>query len=100
MKKEKEIYIYIDDMRQPLIPDVLWVKSYDEAIAALTTIPYTPSLIIDFDHDLGEGKTGYDVAKWLVEYNYFGKFHIHSMNPVGANNIRQLLKHYGWTEIF
>ena len=102
MKKEKEIYIYIyiDDMRQPLIPGVIWVKSYDEAIAALTTIPYTPSLVIDFDHDLGEGKTGYDVAKWLVEYNYFGKFRIHSMNPVGANNIRQLLKHYGWTEVF
>lgn len=100
MRKEIEIYIYIDDMRQPLIPDALWVKSYDEAIAALTTISYTLSLVIDFDHDLGEGKTGYDVAKWLVEYNYFGKFRIHSMNPVGANNIRQLLKHYGWTEIF
>lgn len=100
MKKEKEIYIYIDDMRQPLIPGAIWVKSYDEAIAALTTIPYTPSLVIDFDHDLGEGKTGYDIAKWLIEYNYFGKFRIHSMNPVGANNIRQLLNHYGWTEVF
>ena len=100
--KEKKIYIYIyiDDMRQPLIPGAIWVKSYDEAIAALTTIPYTPSLVIDFDHDLGEGKTGYDIAKWLIEYNYFGKFRIHSMNPVGANNIRQLLKHYGWTEVF
>ena len=97
---KKEIYIYIDDMRQPLIPDAIWVKSYDEAITALATIPYSPSLVIDFDHDLGEGKTGYDIAKWLIEYNYFGKFRIHSMNPVGANNIRQLLKHYGWTEIF
>jgi len=100
MRKEIEIYIYIDDMRQPLIPGAIWVKSYDEAIAALKTIPYTPFLVIDFDHDLGEEKTGYDIAKWLVEYNYFGKFRIHSMNLVGANNIRQLLKHYGWTEIF
>lgn len=102
--KEKEIYIYIyiDDMRQPLIPGAIWVKSYDEAIAALTAL--SPNsifpLVMDFDHDLGEGKTGYDIAKWLVEYNYFGKFRIHSMNPVGANNIRQLLKHYGWTEVF
>ena len=106
MKKEKEIYIYIDDMRQPLIPDALWVKSYDEAIAALidTTdlmdIDDFISLVVDFDHDLGEGKTGYDVAKWLIDNSYIGKFRIHSMNPVGANNIRQLLKHYGWTEIF
>lgn len=106
MKKEKEIYIYIDDMRQPLIPEALWVKSYDEAIAALidTTdlmdIDDFISLVVDFDHDLGEGKTGYDVAKWLIDNSYIGKFRIHSMNPVGANNIRQLLKHYGWTEIF
>ena len=110
MKKEKEIYIYIDDMRQPLIPDALWVKSYDEAIAALEAVystftitnpPYLLTLVVDFDHDLGEKKTGYDVAKWLVEeYPWTANFRIHSMNPVGANNIRQLLKHYGWTEIF
>ena len=56
--------------------------------------------ILELDHDLGEEKTGYDFAKWLIEQSYIGKFRIHSMNPVGANNIRQLLKHYGWTEIF
>lgn len=106
MKKEKEIYIYIDDMRQPLIPGALWVKSYDEAIVTLidTTdlmdIDDFISLVVDFDHDLGERKTGYDIAKWLIDNRYIGKFRIHSMNPVGANNIRQLLKHYGWTEIF
>lgn len=101
---KKEIYIYIDDMRQPFIHNAIWVKSYDEAIAAMRNvvevmnIPIT--LTIDFDHDLGEEKTGYDFAKWLIEQNYIGKFRIHSMNPVGASNIRQLLKHYGWTEIF
>lgn len=101
---KKEIYIYIDDMRQPFIHNAIWVKSYDEAIAAMRNVvevmnmPIT--LTIDFDHDLGEEKTGYDFAKWLIEQNYIGKFRIHSMNPVGASNIRQLLKHYGWTEIF
>lgn len=101
---KKEIYIYIDDMRQPFIHNAIWVKSYDEAVAAMRNavevmnIPIT--LTIDFDHDLGEEKTGYDFAKWLIEQNYIGKFRIHSMNPVGASNIRQLLKHYGWTEIF
>lgn len=106
--KEKKIYIYIDDMRQPRNPNVIWVKSYDEAIAALEsvyttfTIANAPcSLVVDFDHDLGEKKTGYDIAKWLVEeYPWTANFRVHSMNPVGANNIRQLLKHYGWTEIF
>lgn len=108
--KEKKIYIYIDDMRQPLIPGAIWVKSYDEAIAALESVyttfaianpPYPLTLVVDFDHDLGEKKTGYDIAKWLAEeYSWTASFRVHSMNPVGANNIRQLLKHYGWTEIF
>lgn len=101
---KKEIYIYIDDMRQPFIHNAIWVKSYDEAVAAMgnlvEVINMPITLTIDFDHDLGEEKTGYDFAKWLIEQNYIGKFRIHSMNPVGASNIRQLLKHYGWTEIF
>ena len=97
---KKEIYIYIDDVRQPLIPDTLWVKSYDEAIAALTTIPYTPSLVIDFDHDLGTEKTGYDLAKWLVANQYTGDFRVHSMYPVGHKNISELLKQYGWREFY
>jgi len=41
-------------------------------------------------------KTGYDCARWLVEYCQREKqrlpgIYIHSANPVGANNIRQLL---------
>ena len=78
-EKEKEIYIYIDDMRQPLIPDALWVKSYDEAIAAVRSLDEVEVIInmpitltIDFDHDLGEEKTGYDFAKWLIEQSYIG----------------------------
>ena len=104
---KKEIYIYIDDMRQPVNSDWIWVKTYREAINYLINltdyldiIDDPVDLTIDFDHDLGEEKSGYDIAKWLVENGEKGKFRIHSMNPVGANNIRQLLKHYGWTEVF
>lgn len=57
-------------------------------------------ICISFDHDLGTEKSGYDFAKWLVEHQVTGFFHIHSMNPIGAFNIRQLLTHYHWTEIF
>ena len=104
---KKEIYIYIDDMRQPVNSDWIWVKTYREAINYLINltdyldvIDDPVDLTIDFDHDLGEEKSGYDIAKWLIENGEKGNFHIHSMNPVGANNIRQLLKHYGWTEVF
>ena len=56
--------------------------------------------IISFDHDLGEDKTGYDIAKYIVENNInIGGFNIHSMNVVGRKNIRDLLTHYGYKEI-
>ncbi len=74
---------------------------YEDAIDIFLDInDGTDNICISFDHDLGAKKTGYDFAKWLIEHNITGFFHIHSMNPVGASNIRQLLTHYGWIEKF
>ncbi|REC75852.1 hypothetical protein DRF60_15245 [Chryseobacterium elymi] len=67
--------------------------------------------MISFDHDLADvhylkpnsdgyaEKTGYDCAKWLIEYcmdNYLDlpKFYCHSMNPVGKKNILSLLENF------
>jgi len=102
--------LWLDDIRNP--PDETWdrVKDYDEFIAYITQNGMPD--YISFDHDLGmehvkayykepkkvlfeEGfikKTGYDCAKWLVQNDYQIKdFGIHSMNPIGALNIRTLL---------
>lgn len=77
---------------------------------------------IAFDHDLGiehyqiptntfpthtqtidyskyEEKTGYDCAKWLCEYCQehnvkFPEYYIHSMNTVGALNIKHYIENY------
>ena len=61
---------------------------------------------ISFDHDLGEEDgiplpTGYDVAKWLVDYDIdHGSmpadfdFYVHSQNPIGAKNIQNYLDSY------
>jgi hypothetical protein len=72
---------------------------------------------ISFDHDLADEhyvsspnhtleskeETGYEFAKWLVfkDLQTLGKFipqdftfNVHSMNPVGAYNIRQYLNSY------
>lgn len=59
----------------------IWMPGDDE----------TPGLNMKFDY--GSEKTGYDCAKWLVDYCIFsGKkfpaFEVHSMNPVGAERIR------------
>jgi hypothetical protein len=108
--------LFLDDSRKP--PDFTWdvVKSYEQFIAYIK-LHGVPD-IISFDHDLGdehyavyqdtphvsEGKaqdyygkfqekTGYDCAKWLVENNKLPKeFYVHSMNPVGALNIRFVME--------
>ena len=99
-------YIYIDDTRSDYskVPDgmaFVHCKTYKEAIEKLRFyIEYGTKLIVDFDHDLGCKKNGYDIAKWIVASGYTNiRFRIHSMNPVGAQNIRETLSHYGYEEI-
>ena len=94
--------IWIDDMRKA--PKGFYhCKNYEEAISAFA-ICLNDGKSIDlvcFDHDLGEEKSGYDIAKYIVENSIDIKaFSIHSMNPVGRNNIRQLLTHYGYKETY
>ncbi len=71
--------------------------------------------LISFDHDLEEAHyrgwttnvgeyerypdTGYDAAKWLMNYCMDNKqllpdYIVHSMNPVGKENIQKLLENY------
>lgn len=91
--------LYLDDLRT--IPDGFYgVRTYENAIrfVGYCGIPN----YISFDHDLGEEKTGYDFAKWLVEQDLCGsnkfpddfEFNVHSANPVGVKNIEGLFKSY------
>lgn len=106
--------IFLDDYRKPTdvrwmeIPDVAWtiVRNYDQFIHALDHATEAPKYIT-FDHDLadahydgdfsGPEKTGYDCAKALVEIclerNWLlPDYSVHSLNPIGAKNIREYLK--------
>lgn len=110
-------YIFLDDERMPW--DVTWhpirrdyhyniIRSYKEFIGHI--IAFGLPEYISFDHDLadqhyGHGlnndeipydryseKTGYDCAKWLVNFCIdrglkFPDYDVHSMNPVGRTNI-------------
>jgi hypothetical protein len=91
------------------------VRSYDEFVKHIEENGM-PTLI-SFDHDLAhehydprmytedypetfKEKTGYDCAKWLVDYCIDNrieppKFEVHSMNPVGTQRISSLL--HGFT---
>lgn len=76
------------------------VRSFEEAVQFVREngVPK----FISFDHDLGEGKSGYDFAKWLVQGDLHGSleipkdfsYEVHSQNPVGAKNIDSLLSNY------
>lgn len=93
--------LWLDDERK--MPDGydFWAHNYEEAVWAINTqiSPTLHSIYVDFDHDLGMGKSGYDFAKWLLSESYIGDFSVHSMNIVGRKNIEQLLIHYGWNEV-
>ena len=90
--------LYIDDIRFPeyfhqIGAEITVARTYDEAIQYLGD-EYD---IISLDHDLSEEKTGYDIAKYIVENQIkVGSITVHSANPVGRFNINQLLTHYGY----
>ena len=59
--------------------------------------------LIDIDHDAGEyAKLGGDYIKlldWLEKTGRNYPIHIHSMNPVGVENMRRIIQRNEWKEI-
>lgn len=88
------INLWVDDER-PMPPNYTHhVKTAEEAIELLKT---GNVLLISLDHDLGDGLTGYDIAKWIEEQAFLGKLQpfklkVHSQNAVGALNIKRALQ--------
>ena len=103
----KRIFIWLDDERT--IP-YQWLNIADDDIYFIkftkpmdlilwfdTKAKEYDKIFISFDHDLGCDLTGYDVANYIVEKGIeIAGFTVHSMNPVGAKNIIDLLTHYGY----
>lgn len=86
------MFLYVDDIRNPLSKSWNVARNYREAV---TLIANNEIQILSLDHDLGEEKTGYDIAKFIVENEIkIKQINIHSANPVGRDNIKQLIKHY------
>lgn len=103
MIKEK-VLLYIDDIRLPNnfnnFNTIFVVRNYAEAIDFISNKADYYEVYISFDHDLGEDKSGYDIAKYLVENHIeIAGFKVHSANPVGRVNIEQLLTHYGYNKL-
>lgn len=115
--------LFLDDVRDPkqvtwvILPKTTWivVRNYESFESTILTMGM-PSFVT-YDHDLsdshyGDGlngndidynkyreKTGYDCAKWLVNVCMIkGVKHppyiVHSMNPVGKQNIISYVESY------
>jgi hypothetical protein len=96
-------YLFLDDERMPgdwYKDKVVFVaRNYNQFVATIREHGWPVQ--ISFDHDLGDGPTGADCAKWLYEFvdesNTFPSANfswcVHSQNPIGAANIRGHMKH-------
>ena len=106
--------IWIDDVR-PAPEGYVWFKSVDVAMTNIAEYQYMYNVtrppyrdywkieLIDIDHDAGEfAKDGGDYIKlldWFEATNQNYPIRIHSMNPVGRENMRVIIRRNGWKEI-
>lgn len=112
--------LWVDDVR-PVPIGYIWCKSVNEAIERIIDseirvgiLNYSDVLpeedikefsinLIDIDHDAGDyADDSGDYIKlldWLEETGRNYPIHIHSMNPVGVENMRRIIQRNGWTEV-
>lgn len=105
--------IWVDDVR-PAPEGYVWCQSTNHALRTIVANADEVE-IIDLDHDAGDfAKVGGDFINvlkelerlcrlgtcelWTARCNNY-KFRLHSMNPVGVQNMRAILQKHGWTEI-
>lgn len=96
--------LWIDDVL-PAPEGYIWAKSVNQArLDILDREDIIPFELIDIDHDAGDyAKDGGDYIKlldWLEETGRNYPIRIHSMNPVGRENMRAIIQRNGWKEIY
>lgn len=109
--------LWIDDVR-PAPAGYTWCHSVNETKYFISAVEETRDFmlslglnidsndyfeLIDIDHDAGDyALDGGDYIKlldWLEETGRSYPIHIHSMNPVGVQNMRAIIQHNGWKEV-
>jgi hypothetical protein len=117
----KNIKIYLDDVRTPTDPEWVVVRNYDEFVMKIQYYGLENIELISLDHDLGESamseyfnnvkpnyklnydniieKTGYDCCKFLVKHSMDNNIslpliYVHSANPIGASNMMGYINNY------
>ena len=92
------MYLWVDDLRDPPKDgnDWLWARSVREAETAIMLYERQSSqdaIHIDLDY--------IEILKWLERQQLPDTgytFHLHTMNPVGRDNMRAIINSNGWVE--
>ena len=96
--------LWIDDLR-PAPYGYVWCKSVGQTkqIIRSNELRHETIELLDIDHDAGDyAFDGGDFIKlldWLEETNRKYPIKIHTMNPVGRENMRRIIERNGWTEV-
>ena len=102
--------LWLDDLR-PAPDGYHWCKRVDSAKDFIETYEtlyrngdiQEPVTLISLDHDAGDyaccGGDYIRLLDWLEETGRNYPIHIHSMNPVGVENMRRIIQRNGWEEV-
>lgn len=92
------------DATTPAPDDCLWCKGLDDSIEMIQfcerlqkyTFDRKMLELIDISYD---SKVYTELINWLKETGRNYPIRIHSMNPVGVENMRRIIQRNGWTEV-
>ena len=97
--------LWVDDVR-PAPKGYEWCRSVNQAKnwIDISEFDFMENIeLINIDHDAGDYiSDGGDYIKlldWLEETGRNYPIHIHSMNPVGVENMRRIIQRNNWREV-
>lgn len=114
-----QLKLWIDDERRP-DESYYWNHSVNEAKEYINSyihgkdfmkthenakdvMEVYDTILINLDHDAGDyfkdGGDYIEILNWLERMELVDdsfSFHIHSMNPVGVQNMKTIIEHNGW----
>ena len=96
--------LWIDDVR-PAPEGYHWARSVKDAIYCIEWWERhnIEIKLIDTDHDAGvfahDGGDYIKLLDWFEETGRNYPIRIHSMNPVGVQNMRAIIQRNGWKEV-
>lgn len=103
------MFLWVDDLRKPPSDKYVWAKSVHEAIihiCQMTCPDGTHNIaVLDLDHDAGDyawqGGDYIEILEWMEQKGIDDiPIHLHTMNPVGRENMRRIIQYNGWKQIY